>query len=236
MKHGRNSTSPVAVFIPVYNEEKILSDTVARLMDYLDGVPFDYTIVIVSNGSTDSTVKTGERLAAGYGGKIIFSHTRERGAGHAFRRGVSLTGADRIVTVDADLTTGLGFIPRAVELLERYDIVVGSKALGSQSRRPVRIIGSRLFIFLVRALLGLPYGDYSIGGKAFRREIIMKHLDSVDGVSSYALDIIYRAWRDGARIIETPVHCDDTRKSRFNLIQEGIYRLRRLFILRFGKG
>lgn len=236
MRDRERKMPPVALFIPVYNEEKILPDTVARLMDYLDGVPFDYTIVIVSNGSTDSTVKTGERLAAGYGGKIIFSHTRERGAGHAFRRGVSLTGADRIVTVDADLTTGLGFIPRAVELLERYDIVVGSKALGSQSRRPVRIIGSRLFIFLVRALLGLPYGDYSIGGKAFRREIIMKHLDSVDGGSSYALDIIYRAWRDGARIIETPVHCDDTRKSRFNLIQEGIYRLRRLFILRFGKG
>lgn len=227
--------SPVAVFIPVYNEENILPDTVARLMDYLDGVPFEYTIVIVSNGSTDSTVKTGEALAARFRNKIIFSHTRERGAGHAFRQGVSLTGADRIVTVDADLTTGLDFIPRAIGLLERYDIVVGSKALGSQSRPPVRIIGSLLFIALVRALLGLPYGDYSIGGKAFRRETVKKYLDSADGGSSYVLDIIYRAWRDGGRIIETPVQCDDTRKSRFNLIHEGIYRLRRLFRLRFCK-
>jgi len=227
--------SPVAVFIPVYNEEKILPDTVARLMDYLDGIPFEYTIVIVSNGSTDSTVKTGESLAARFRNKIIFSHTSERGAGHAFRRGVSLTGADRIVTVDADLTTGLDFIPRAIGLLERYDIVVGSKTMGTQNRPPVRVIGSCLFIALVRALLGLPYGDYSIGGKAFRKDTVMKYLGSADGGSSYVLDIIYRAWRDGAQIIETPVQCDDTRKSRFNLIHEGIYRLRRLFRLRFCK-
>jgi len=227
---------PVALFIPVYNEEKILSDTVTRLMCYLDETIIDYEMVIVSNGSTDSTVKTGEALAAAHGEKIIFSHTRERGTGHAFRRGVFLTRADRIVTVDADLTTGLDFIPRAVGLLERYDIVIGSKTMGSQNRPPVRIIGSRLFILLVRALLGLPYGDYSIGGKAFRRETVMTYLDSADGGSSYVLDIIYRAWRNGARIIETPVQCDDTLKSRFKLIHEGIYRLYRLFRLRFCKG
>ncbi|MDD5722284.1 MAG: glycosyltransferase family 2 protein [Syntrophales bacterium] len=224
----------VAIFVPVYNEEKILSENVVHLMSYLDGVLPGYEIIIVSNGSTDSTVEIGEKLATAYP-EITFSHTHERGVGHAFRRGVSLARADRIIAIDADLTTDADFIPRACKLLDTYDIVIGSKKRGIQERSAVRIMGSDLFILFARVLLGLPYGDYSIGAKAYRREVIMRYLDCVGGGSSYVIDIIYRSWRDRARIIEAPVRCSDTRKSHFNLVHEGIYRFYRLFGLWFGK-
>ena len=67
----------VSIFIPVYNEEEILSENVVQLMSYLDNNLPGYEIVIVSNGSTDSTVKIGTALAAEHS-EIIFSHTDER--------------------------------------------------------------------------------------------------------------------------------------------------------------
>ena len=224
----------VSIFIPAYNEEGILSENVMNLMSRLDDDLPGYEIVIVSNGSTDSTVKIGEKLAAAHP-EIIFSYTHKRGVGHAFRRGLSLARAERIITVDIDLTTDTDFIPRAFKLLDEFDIVIGSKREGAQERSGVRIMGSGLFILSARALLGLPYGDYSIGAKACRKGEILKYLDHIDSGSSYVLDIVYRSWRDGARIIEVPVRCSDTRKSHFNLIREGIYRLYRLFRLWFGK-
>jgi len=224
----------VSIFIPVYNEEKILPENIAILMPRLDDNLSGYEIVIVSNGSTDSTAKIGEELAAVHP-EITFSHTHERGVGHAFRRGVLLARADRIITVDADPTTDTDFIPHACRLLDGCDIVIGSKKRGIQEKSAVRIMGSGLFILFARALLGLPYGDYSIGAKAYRRGVVMRYLDHVDYGSSYVVDIIYRSWRDGARIIEVPVRCSDTRKSHFNLIQEGIYRFHRLFRLWLGK-
>lgn len=222
------------IFIPVYNEEDILSENVVRLMSYLDGVLPGYEIVIISNGSGDSTVKIGEGLAAAYP-KVIFSHTDGRGVGHALRRGVSLASAEKVITVDADLTTETDFIPRASQLLDACDVVIGSKKRGTQERSMTRIIGSGLFIISVRTLLGLPYGDYSIGAKAYRKEVILKYLDHVDHGSSYVLEIIYRAWRDGAQIIEVPIQCSDTRQSHFNLLHEGVYRLYRLLRLWSGR-
>jgi glycosyltransferase involved in cell wall biosynthesis len=221
-----------AIFIPVYNEGEILSESIVHLMSCLDSYLSGYEIIIVSNGSTDSTVKIGEGLAAAHP-EITFSHTNERGVGHAFRRGVSLARADKIITVDIDLTTNADFIPRACELLDSCDIVIGSKKRGRQKRSVVRIIGSGLFILSAKALLGLPYGDYSIGAKAYRKGMALKYLDRSDHGSSYVVDIIYGAWRDGARIVEVPVWCTDTRKSHFNLVHEGVYRFYRLFKLWF---
>jgi glycosyltransferase involved in cell wall biosynthesis len=220
------------IIIPAYNEEEILSDNVRRLISCLDDDLPGYEIVIVSNGSTDSTAEIGAELAAAHP-EVAFLHLSKRGVGRVFREGAMLARSDRIITVDADLTTGVDFIPRAFTLLERCDIVIGSKKMGSQERSAIRIMGSGMFVLCVRILLGLPYGDYSIGAKAYRKEAVMKSLDRVDDGSSYVLDIIYRAWHDGARIMEIPVRCDDARHSHFNLAREGIYRLYRLFGLWF---
>jgi len=222
----------VAIFIPVYNEEEILSENVRLLMSCLSDVLPEYEIVIVSNGSMDSTVQIGKELAAAHP-EISFYHTKKRGVGHAFRKGVLLTKADRIITVDIDLTTNTDFIPRACKLLDTYDIVIGSKKRGRQERSAVRIMGSALFILSVRVLLGLPYGDYSIGAKAYRKETVLQYLDYIDDGSSYVIDIIHRSWRNGAKIIEMSVRCSDTRQSHFNLVHEMAHRFYNLLNLWF---
>jgi glycosyltransferase involved in cell wall biosynthesis len=229
-KPQMGNRAPITVFIPVYNEEAILKANIETLARYLETHWPDYEILIASNGSTDRTVAISKELHES-NLRVNFFHLSAKGVGLAFEEGIRKAAWDRIITVDADLTTDMNFIPRAARLLDEYEIVVGSKKNGSQKRSLVRLAGSGSFIFCVRLLLKLPYVDYSIGSKAYRRSTIARYTRHINYGSSYVIEIIYRAWRHGSRITEIPVYCEDTRESKFNLAHEGIYRFSNLFKL-----
>lgn len=219
------------MFVPVYNEEPILKTNIAQLGAYLGGCLEDYEILIGSNGSTDRTVEIGRDLEQTYR-RVAFFHLENKGVGSAFREGLVRAAGNRFITVDADLTTGLDFIPRAEELLDEYHVVVGSKQTGQQQRSMVRILGSGSFILAARILLGLPFVDYSIGSKGWRRDVVSRYQDCIDTGSAYVIEMICRAWRDGSPMIQIPVTRHDTRPSKFNLVHEGFYRFGKLSLLR----
>jgi hypothetical protein len=151
--------------------------------------------------------------------------------GKAFKEGVRRARYDRFITVDMDLSIHLDFIPHAYGLLERYDMVIGSKITGSQKRSRVRKAASGAFIVLARLLLGIYYHDYSIAAKAYRRETARRYIPYLDDKTFYVVHMVYRASLEGRRLTEVPVACEDLRSSRFNLIHEGVYKFGNLFLL-----
>ena len=219
----------ISVFLPVYNEEKIIVENTLKLVRYLEKRNLVFEVIIGSNGSTDRTVSLGKSLAAG-DKRISFFHLEKRGVGHAFKKGILSTTSDCVISQDMDLATDLGFIDRACNLLHQgYEIVVGSKKKGQQQRSAFRIMGSGVFILCARVILGIPFQDYSIAAKAYKRSLLLKYLDQIDNGTSYVFDIICHAYHDGARVIEVPVRCRDFRSSKFNIVHEGVYRFSNLF-------
>lgn len=222
--------SGLTVLIPVFDEQDIIEANTLRLLDYLRKLGRVFEIIIVSNGSTDSTGEIGRHLDRTIE-EVRFFEIPARGVGRAFSRGVSKALFDQIISLDMDLSIDLNFIPRALDLLSNYQIVVGSKKMGSQSRSFWRMAGSTAFILTVRLLVGLPYKDYSIAAKGYHSEVILKYLDRIDDGTSYVLDIIYHAQKDGKTAVEIPVFCEDYRPSKFNLFDEARYRFRNVFLL-----
>ena len=56
----------VEVTVPVYNEEKVLAESVRRLHAYLTAnLPFRFVITIADNASTDATFAIAKRICAG---------------------------------------------------------------------------------------------------------------------------------------------------------------------------
>ena len=221
----------VSVFIPVYNEEDILEKSIARLIRYLENQNLVFEIIIGSNGSTDQTVALGQSVAA-RDKRISFFHLEKKGVGDAFKKGVLSARNDYVISQDMDLATDLGFIDHARALLDQgYDIVVGSKKLGEQRRSAFRIMGSGFFILCARILLGLPFRDYSIAAKAYKRSFLLNYLNQIDQGTSYVIDIICHAHHNGAKVTEVPVRCHAFRTSKFNIVHEGIYRFSNLFKL-----
>jgi glycosyltransferase involved in cell wall biosynthesis len=223
--------SPLTIFIPAYNEESILAGNIDRLRTYLkDRGIVEYEIILVSNGSTDRTVEIARECGLGHGDLEVIELPR-RGVGLAFKKGMGLARHERVICLDLDLTVDLSFIESAAALLANADIVIGSKQTGAQQRSWIRRQASALFIASARYLLGLEFTDYSIGAKAYRRQTVHPYLQSLAQGSAYVVQIIAWAQRDGARITEIPVWCEDLRKSKFNLPREGVYRFGSLFLL-----
>ncbi len=213
----------LTIGIPVYNEEELLRSNTLALRRFLAGRFTEFEILLGSNGSTDATVTIGEQLAAELP-EVRFFHLPERGVGRAFRRFVADARFERLVSLDIDLSIELDFIDDAVELLESWDIVVGSKRTGRQKRSRFRRFGSSVFVLLASWLLDLDFVDYSIGAKAYRVSVIRRYAKLISHGSAYVLDLVYYVHRDGGRVVQVPVACEDHRQSKFNLGAEAVHK------------
>ncbi|MCD6304899.1 MAG: glycosyltransferase family 2 protein [Deltaproteobacteria bacterium] len=220
----------VTVFVPVYNEEALLVPNGLRLQAFLEDLGRPYEIIIGSNGSTDGTVRQARELCR-QDSRFRLFHLPRKGVGKAFKNGIRISRYDRIVTVDMDLSIHLGFVEEACLLLDRYDMVIGSKITGTQDRAWIRRLASISFIRLAGILLRIHYHDYSIAAKGYRKDMVEGYLPFLDDHTFYVVQIVYRANREKKKITEIPVACTDLRGSRFNLIHEGIYKYANLFSL-----
>jgi glycosyltransferase involved in cell wall biosynthesis len=227
--------TPFTVAIPLYNEEAILVPNTERLLAFLDGLGREYEVLIGSNGSTDSTTAIGVDLLR-RSPRVSFFHIPQRGVGLAFREFVDRARYPLLVSADMDLSVDLSFIPAALELLETHDVVVGSKKLGHQKRALVRKFGSDLFLRIARLLLGMAYEDYSIAAKGYRVETLRRFKDRINEGSSYVIEICFLTQRSGGRVIQIPVSCEDWRSSKFNLLNEAVYKYSHLLRLWFRNG
>lgn len=223
----------LSILIPLYNEEQTLIPSLRRLLFFLRDSGLDADIILGSNGSTDATAQIGQMLEKAFPGRIRFFHLEKRGmVGQVFKHSVRTASSPFLVSLDVDLSVGLDFIPKALELLRSHHIVVGSKQSGAQSRSVVRLLGSNLYIFFAQILLGLPFDDYSIGAKAYRLEAAKLLTPGISDDTNYVLDLLCRAGRRGGfKIAILPIACSDWRKSRFRLLREALIRFAYLFRL-----
>ncbi len=221
-------TGPCTIFVPLYNEEEIVESNALKLLEYMDAQGISCELILGSNGSTDTTPRIIQELGARYHNIKAF-HVDNKAPGQAFCRAVAMASHEYIVSQDADLAVDLGFIPLALALLERSEIVIGCKRMSIQDRSFLRKLGSNVFIFAAAVLLDVGAADFSIGAKAYRKSFVQPRLDRLDSGTAYVLELVYWAVTEGYRVIEVPVACSDTRQSRFSLPKEAYHKFTHLF-------
>lgn len=220
----------LSIIIPVLNEEKLIQKNTIKLISFLNSKNLDYEIFLCNNGSKDNTLNLAKDLKKKHD-QVRVIHNTKRGVGRVFKEAVKKSKYNNIVSVDMDLSIDLEFIPKSLELLKEYDLIIGSKKMGSQKRSIIRKLPSTIFILLVRFLLHLPYNDYSLAAKAYKKEVILDNLGIIDDGTSYVINLIYLAKKNKRGIIEIPVKCVDNRESKFNLFEESWYRFKKLLAL-----
>ena len=91
--------SSLAVIVPAYNEEKGL----ARILTTLKDFPLIQEIIIVDDGSTDSTWSVANQYCRDDPRVKIIQHGKNQGKGQAVLTGLNESSAKNILTLDADL-------------------------------------------------------------------------------------------------------------------------------------
>lgn len=190
----------VYCIIPAWNEEGSLSKVLDDIKEY------DFTIIVVDDGSDDNTAEIARAHNV-----ILLSHIINRGQGAALRTGTEYAlrnGASIIVHFDADgqfLSSEIDALVHPLREL-KADIVFGSRFLGKHSHIPLT---KKLFIFPLARLFNfifwrLKTSDPQCGFRAMTREAAAKIIIEQDGMA-HCTEILAKASLLKLRIVEVPV-------------------------------
>jgi dolichyl-phosphate beta-glucosyltransferase len=206
----------LSIVIPAYNEAERIRGSLESVVRYLARTGESAEILVVDDGSGDSTVESVERFAAeqtpGDISVRALRNGRNRGKGYSVKHGVLSAQGDLVLISDADFSTPIDDLPilrKAVET-EGCGIAIGSRAL-EDSRVEVhqaawRETMGRIFNRLVRLMTGLPFRDTQCGFKLARREVALP-LFRAARIERFAYDveILYLALKAGVRVAERGV-------------------------------
>jgi len=219
----------VSVFIPAYNEEKILEESITRVYRKLKELEYNFELFIIDDSSTDSSPIIGGRLADKYKGvRFIGYHngpSRRENLAKSFR----LAEGDIILFMDVDLSTDLKHLKELIESVKRdYDIATGSRHVegASINRKLSRRIISSSFKYFVKFYFNSKINDHECGFKAFKREIILKLVNEMGYDSEFKrkmfwdAEMLIRAQKKGCRIKEIPVQWAAGEKSALRFFRE----------------
>ena len=215
----------LSIVIPIYNEEKILEESVVEMVEKMADEPGladrSYELILSENGSTDATVAIAEELQKRFD-VVRLLRTGEPNYGLALRRGIEQARGEVVLCDEIDLCD-TDFHARAVALIEGegYDLVVGSKALdSSRDQRPVvRRLATRVLNGLFRVFLGF-HGTDTHGLKAFRRDRLLEVVDAcVVNRDLFASEFVIRTERMNFRMTEIPVHVAEKRQPSVHLFR-----------------
>ncbi|OFX81569.1 MAG: glycosyl transferase family 2 [Bacteroidetes bacterium GWF2_41_61] len=162
----------LSIVISVYNEEESLRELIPWIKEALSGESMEYEIILIDDGSTDSSWSIIEELSKEYPIKGI-SFRRNYGKSAALYCGFELAQGDIVVTMDADLQDSPEEIPGLVAMIkaENLDIVSGWKKKrydGFFSKN----LPSRIYNSAARKVTKIKLHDMNCGLKAYKREVV----------------------------------------------------------------
>ncbi|MBX3380972.1 MAG: polyprenol monophosphomannose synthase [Phycisphaeraceae bacterium] len=198
------------LIIPTYNEK----DNVAPLVERVRRAAGNEPILFADDNSPDGTADEVRRLQERDPYLHLMVRPGKGGYGSACRQAMKkvLTENldDHLIQFDADLSHAPEVLPRVLELLKQYDVVVGSRYIpggGSANwalRRKMLSYGANLY---ARALTGIPAHDLTTGFVGYRAEILRRiDLDRIKSNGyAFLMEMKFNLHRCGARFAEVPI-------------------------------
>jgi len=206
----------LSIVMPAHNEEGYLAPSVASVVAGLRARGPDFEVVVVENGSRDSTWLDAQELASVYP-EVRTVRLEAADYGRALRKGFLAARGDVVVNFDVDLVD-LGFLDSSLEAMEDpcLAILVGSKrGPGAEDQRSAgRQLVTMVFSAVLRHGFGLRVSD-THGLKALRRAPLAPLVEACRfGTDIFDTELVLRAERAGLAVREIPVVVADLRPPR----------------------
>ncbi len=200
------------VIIPTYNEAQNIALALRRVMEQSS----DLDALVVDDGSPDGTADIVRRMQSDYPDRIdLLERPGKLGLGTAYLAGFDYSlgrGYEVICEMDADLSHNPNDLPRLIEAIktDQCDVAIGSRYL-----KGVRVVDwplGRLLLsygasWYTRIVTRLPVYDVTAGFVAYHRRVLESvKLGAIRSNGySFQVEMKYRAWKRGFRILEIPI-------------------------------
>ncbi len=194
----------ISLVFPAYNEEANIKNA---LTEFKRIKSID-EIIVVNNNSKDNTAA----IAKKNGAKVILE--KQKGYGYALRKGLQVATGDYIFLCEPDGTFQARDIPRFLQKLTAYDVIVGTrtdkvyiakKANMHGLLRMANISLAKCMQILYRPTC--PLSDCGCTYRVMKREVVKKILPSLTvGGSHFLSELMVHILQTKYRVIEIPVH------------------------------
>lgn len=203
--------------LPAYNEGSDIERNVIEAIDTFESFDYDYEIIVVDDGSSDSTYVFAGRAKLRHPERVrVVRYDENRGKGAALLCGARYASGEYIVFLDADMELHPRQLPLFFEImaLRQADAVIGSKwHPASRVQYPtVRRVYSLGYFLLIRLLFGLPLRDTQTGIKVFRSRLLQDVGPRLlEKRFAFDVELLAVAHRLKYRIVDAPVALDFSR-------------------------
>ena len=216
------------IVVPTFNERANIGELVRQLFAQIENV----CVLVVDDDSPDGTADFVEDSKKLYPNLHVLRRTDERGLGRAYTAGILhglANGFEIIGTMDADLSHDPAYLPAMLTLLRDHDVVIGSRYIpggGTVNWGLHRRLLSWFANKFAAALLQIPAHDITSGYRLYRRVALDRVLTKEIKSTGYSFlgELLYRAYRSGARIAEHPITFHDRTNGVSKLHRREIYR------------
>jgi glycosyltransferase involved in cell wall biosynthesis len=149
----------LTIIVPALNEEGKIADTVTTILPLAHDLLDDFEIVLVDDGSTDTTGAIMDQFEASDPHISVIHHPSRRGLGVALREVLATAKFDSIVLIPGDDAYRSDGIAKMLKAMGAADLVVCYR--DNQSDRSLtRSIQSHTLRFILNFLFGFGLVDY----------------------------------------------------------------------------
>jgi glycosyltransferase involved in cell wall biosynthesis len=160
----------ISLFFPVYNDEKTVRIVASRALELLEEVADNYEIIIVNDGSPDSSGDIADALAAEHEKISAIHHPKNRGYGAAMKTGIASSRFDIICMIDGDNEYDVFDLKKMLAVKDYYMLIIAFRYRKLYSTK--RIFISFVYNSVLRLLFKSPFRDISTGIRLIHRAVL----------------------------------------------------------------
>ena len=214
----------LSVVVPAYNEEKRILNTLISVRDYLLKQPYDWEVLILSDGSRDKTDEIAAKFSSENKNFRLVAMKKNYGKGYVVKQGMLEAKGDFRLFMDADNSVTIDHLEKFWPWLKKgYDVVIGSieiegAEIFEHAQWYRRWLG-HLSKYLIRLITGLwEIHDTQRGFKLFIAKAAGDIFPRIK-INRFGFDfeVLALAKKKGYKIKEVPVVWSNPGESKVNL-------------------
>lgn len=203
----------ITVILPAYNESESLKEILPKLYKIVGD---NLEVIVVDDASQDNTSET----ARNCGAKVI-RNPYNMGNGASIKRGIRKAGDGIVVLMDADGQHPPEEIPKLIEQLDHYDMVIGARTDSPQAWW--RKLANNIFNLLSSYVSGVEIKDLTSGFRAIKKDKAARFLYLLPNTFSYPSTLTLSFLKASYPVAFVPVDILPRKKgkSKINLVNDG---------------
>lgn len=192
----------VSFVVPALNEEAVIEQVVREeIVATVSRTLKTYEVILVDDGSTDSTGEIMDRLAREFPNMRVIHNKPNLGLGAAYWRGVSEAKLDYVMMLNGD--GGLLSLPPILNAIGKADIVIPYVSNLREIKTPFRYFVSRTYTTIMNILSGRRLHYYN-GLPVHRRDLLNQVTLGSSGFG-YSAEILIKLLKAGCTFVEVGV-------------------------------